>query len=49
MGLLVVNCMPAIGWQSASQSGVPGPAASTSPGNLVKMQILRPPLRPTES
>lgn len=34
---------------SASQSLVLGPAASTSPGNLLEMHILGLHLRPTES
>lgn len=34
---------------SGSQTVVSGPATSTSPGNLVEMQYLRPHLRPNVS
>lgn len=34
---------------SGSQSMVPGPAASALPENLLKVQILKPQSRPTES
>lgn len=36
-------------WTSRSQSGVPGPAASTSPGSLLEKQILKLPSTSTQS
>lgn len=38
-----------LNYTSGSQSVVPGPVDSASPGNLSDTQILRPHLRPTES